>query len=114
MYYVFIAAGMAALFLWSKNREFKDLQADYAQATYTAWRLMMSATNSEELHDQMKQWTDSGAMLSAIGDEISTGNRRVMRVNQAILKNSKGQSWSQANKEFREQEEEWDKFKRSI
>ena len=114
MFFVVLGLALAALYIRAKSKEFSDLKADYAQATYTAWRLMMSATNSEELHDQMKQWTDSGAMLSAIGDEISTGNRRVMRVNQAILKNSKGQSWSQANKEFREQEEEWDKFKRSI
>ena len=98
---VVLALVAAAIYIWAKNKEFNDLKADYDQATFAAWRLLMLADNGEELHDQMKQWTLTGGVMIAIGEEIQTGNRRVMRVNTAILDHSKGQPWSEVSEKFR-------------
>ena len=97
----FVLLAAAGLVIWSMNKKLVQIKEDYDQATFAAWRLLMLADNGEELHDHMKQWTLTGGVMSAMGDEIETGNRRVMRVNTAILDHSKGQPWCEVSEKFR-------------
>ena len=96
-----VLLAVAGLIIWSMNKELARVKEDYEQATASAWRLMMLATNGEELHDRMQKWVRGGHFMAASGERISEDNQRVMRVNTEILNLSEGMSWSEASEKYR-------------
>ena len=96
-----VLLAVAGVIIWSISKELDRVKEDYEQATFAAWRLMMLATNGDELHDRMKGFVIDGHCIAATGDRISDENKRVMRVNTGILNLSEGMSWSEASEKYR-------------
>ncbi|QNI99802.1 hypothetical protein SynA1562_00968 [Synechococcus sp. A15-62] len=92
-----ISLCVAGILFW----KLKQAKADYDQAIFSAYRLLMLSNNGGELHEQMESWTRMGLTMAASGETISEGNKRVMKINTAILKGLNGKDWLVASEEYR-------------